>query len=94
MGMPYPGHNLGAIGFDLHPPATAVALLAAPKFPIHYFQRYGYTGGQPHERRYQAFSMGLSGGLKAQHESEVFMVADWNNCLALFVLDWERRKLP
>jgi hypothetical protein len=31
------GHNLGAVGFDLHAAATAEALLAAPKFPIDYF---------------------------------------------------------
>jgi hypothetical protein len=35
--------------------------------------------------------MGLAGSLKAQHASGVYMVADWNNCLPLFVLHWERR---
>ena len=86
MGVTDTGHNLGAVGFYLHAAATAVALLAAPKFPIDCFYRNWYTGGQPHEGRYQALPMGFAGCLKAQHESGVFMVADRNNCLPLFVL--------
>jgi hypothetical protein len=30
--------------------------------------------------------MGLSGGFETQHRARIVIVADWNNCLRLFVL--------
>ena len=76
------GHDLGAVLLDLHAAAAAVALLAAPQLVVDGFQRYGYAGGKPCERRHEALAMGLSGRLKAQHRMRILIVADSNNYLA------------
>jgi hypothetical protein len=86
MGMADARYDLGTVHLDLHAAAAAIALLAAPKLAVDGFERYGYAGGEPGERRHQTLSVGLSGRLKAQHRIRIFIVADSNNYLAGCVL--------
>jgi hypothetical protein len=69
------GDNLGAIVFDLHAPAAAIALLAAPKFVIYGVERDRHSGGKSGEGGHQALAMRLSGGFKSQHLPENLMLA-------------------
>jgi hypothetical protein len=76
MRMPHTGHNLGAILFDLHAPAAAIALLAAPKFVIYGVERDRHSGGKSCEGGYQALAVRLPGGFKSQHLPRSFMVTE------------------
>ena len=71
-----PDDNFGAIVFDLHASAAAVALLAAPKLVIYGVERDGYSGGKPREGGHQALAMRLPGGFKSQHSPRIFMVTE------------------
>ncbi len=55
------------VGFDLHAPAAAKALLAAPEFAIHKCLIDRQSGGQPGKKRNQGLAVGFSGGEVAQH---------------------------
>ena len=67
MGVAHAGDDFGAVGLDLHAPAAAVALLAAPKLAIDGVEGDGYAGRKSRERGHQALAVGLAGGLKSQH---------------------------
>src|SRR5579862_8357470 len=69
------GHNFGAVVLDLHAPAAAVALLAAPKFVIYGFEGDRHSGGKACESSHQALAMGLPGGFKSQHSPRTLMLA-------------------
>jgi hypothetical protein len=79
--VPHSSHDFGVVAFDLHATAPAKALLPPPEFAIHARERDGDSGGQPSERSYEAFAMGLAGGLESQHNTELFIVANSNNRL-------------
>ena len=66
------GDDFGAVGFDLHAPAAAVALLAPPELAVDGIERYGYACGKSGQRGHQAFAVGLAGGLKSQHSVRRF----------------------
>jgi hypothetical protein len=66
------GDNFGAVGLDLHAPAAAIALLAAPKLAVDGFQRNGYAGWESGKRGHEALAVRLSGGLKSQHRRKKF----------------------
>ena len=76
MGVANAGDNFGAIVFDLHASAAAIALLAAPKLVIYGVEGDGYSGGKSGERGHQALAMRLPGGFKSQHLPRVFMVTE------------------
>jgi hypothetical protein len=84
--------DLGAVGLDLHPPAPAIALLAAPEVPVHGFQRDRYSGWEPLKGRHQVFAVGLPGSLESQHQIRSFIVPDANIYLYLAVL-YDRRRV-
>ena len=67
LGVAHAGDNFGAVGFDLHAPAAAVALLAAPQLAIDGVERDRDAGGQPRQGRHQALAMRFSGCFKAEH---------------------------
>jgi hypothetical protein len=70
------GDNLGAIVFDLHAPAAAIALLAAPKFVIYGVERDRHSGGKSGEDGHQALAMRLPGGFKSKHLPRIFMLTE------------------
>ncbi len=72
MRVAHAGHNLGAVGFDFHSPATAVPLLPPPQLAVDGLHRNGYAGRESGQRRHEALSVGLPGGLKTQHSTNVY----------------------
>ena len=70
------GDNFGAVGLDLHAPAAAVALLAAPEFAIDGVERDGNAGRKPGERGDQALAVRLPGCFETKHGVEFFIVAE------------------
>src|SRR5271165_5101467 len=73
--MPHAGDKLHRVGLNSHTPAAAVALLAAPQFPIDVFQRDGHTRGKPSERGHQTLAMRLTSGFKTKHREENLSLA-------------------
>ena len=69
MRMAHAADNLRAIGLDLHAPAAAKTLLAAPQFAIDGFQGNRNSAGKPGERGHQAFAVRFAGGFKTKHET-------------------------
>ena len=65
---------IGAVGLDLHPPAAAVPLLAAPKLMIDSVNGNGNPGREPGERGHKALAVGLARGLESKHAKD-FMLA-------------------
>src|SRR5580658_8078996 len=78
--MAHAGYNLGAILFDLHAPAAAIALLAAPKLVIYGVEGDRHSGGNPCEGGHQALAMRLPGGFKSQHSPTIFMLTGRGRC--------------
>ncbi len=62
--MPDAGDDARAVGLDLHAPAAAVALLAAPEFMVDERGGDGHAGRKSGQRGDKAFAVGLSGGFK------------------------------
>ena len=63
--------NLGAVAFDGHPPATAVATLAAPELRVERVDIDVETGGHAIERDHERLSVGFAGAEKSQHSKEI-----------------------
>ena len=55
------------IGLDLHAPAAAVPLLAAPKLAVDGVDGNWHSGRQSGQRGYKALAVGLTRGLESQH---------------------------
>jgi two-component system, NarL family, response regulator NreC len=53
------GKYVGCISFDLHPAATAIALLTAPKFPVDELLVHLKAGGQARQKGHQSLSVRL-----------------------------------
>ena len=66
--MPDARNNFDLIGFDLHPPAAPIALLAPPEFTIDGVQRYGNPGREPGKSGDQTFSVRFAGCFEAEHQ--------------------------
>src|ERR1700758_2099140 len=62
------GEDMSPVGFDLHAPAAAVALLSAPKVAVNKSLVHGQACGQPGEECDQGFAVGFSGSEVAQHK--------------------------
>ena len=73
MRMAHAGDDFGAVGLDLHAPAAAVALLAAPKLAIHRVEGNRNACRKSGERGHQPFAVGLAGGFKSQHRCQNFL---------------------
>ena len=57
----YAAEDVGLVGFDLHPPAAAIALLAPPQLAVDEIEIDGHVGGQPGEESDEGFSVGFAG---------------------------------
>ena len=63
--MAHAGDDFHFIVLDLHPPASAIALLAPPQFAVDGGDRDWHAGRQPGQKGHQALSVGLAGSFKA-----------------------------
>src|SRR6516225_172417 len=61
-----------------HSPAPTVALLPPPQLAVDRLHRNGYTCRESGECRHEALSVGLPCGLKTQHSTRIFILADSN----------------
>ena len=74
--MAHAGDDLGAVGLDLHAPAAAVALLAAPELAVDGVEGHWYAGGESGQRGHKAFAVGLAGGFKSQHAKTLMLAGE------------------
>ena len=65
------GKDLGAVAFDRHPPAAAVAALAAAELRVERIDVEVEAGGHPVERDDERLAVRLAGAEKSQHRGEI-----------------------
>ncbi len=65
------GKNVGGVALDLHAAAAAVALLAAPEFPVEEGLVDFQSGGHAGKEGDQSFAVGLSRGEVTQHKRSI-----------------------
>src|SRR5579863_734293 len=76
--MAYAGENMSGVALDLHAAAPAVALLAAPEFPVEEGLVDFQSGRHAGEEGDQSFAVGFSGCEVAQHKRSI--VQDTGRC--------------
>ena len=69
--MAHAGDDLGAITFDLHPPAATVAALASAKLGVQRVDIEFETRGHPVEGHHECLAVRLTRGEKSQHPSSI-----------------------
>ena len=57
----------GAVGFDLHAAAAAIALLATPELAIEFVHSDRDAGGEPCQGRHETLAVGLPRRFKTKH---------------------------
>jgi hypothetical protein len=65
------GEDVSGILFDLHPAATAIALLPAPEFAVEKTLVHSQPSGQARQKRDQSFAVGFSGSEVTQHKCSI-----------------------
>ena len=65
--VPHPGEHMGLVGFNLHPAATAVALLPPPQLAVHEIEIDGDTGWKAGDKGDERLAVGLAGGGETDH---------------------------
>src|SRR6185369_1546435 len=76
--MAHAGDQLRAIGLDLHAPAAAITLLAAPELMIDCIEGNGHTRGQSGQDGDQTFSVRFTCCLKSKHCKRKFYRIGWS----------------
>jgi hypothetical protein len=65
--VPHAGKHVRLVGFNLHPPAAAIALLPPPQFAVHKIKIDGDAGRQPGDEGNQRLAVGLAGCGETDH---------------------------